>query len=207
MNIHIDTPGGVFGRLIFAGITAWLASDRGRNGLAWFGLGFFFFCFSWIALFCLPDLTLQDEQRRRDDKDHRRLRADAEADRRASERRHREAEARLDRHAQAIGNLEEHVQPPPMPRLTQPGAEVLAEPEEDLAESDLPATDPRFGVHGEAAWYYIDEERQMGPVPFNELRHLWSAERLDLDSYVWCERLDDWKHISEVDDLEDALNA
>lgn len=207
MNIHIDSPGGFIGHMLVCGITAWLAGERGRNGFAWFCIAFFFSCLSWIALFCLPDLHVEEERRRRESKEHRRLRVDAEADRKTMERRHRETAARLDRHAQAIGNLEEHVQPPPMPRLTQPGTQALQEAEEEPVESDLPATDPRFGVHGEAAWYYIDEERQIGPVPFNELRHLWSTERIGLESYVWCERLDDWKHISEVEDLEDALNA
>ncbi len=54
----------------------------------------------------------------------------------------------------------------------------------------------------EKFWYYLDSEHtQQGPVSFEGLKIALSEEKINPQSYVWNEGLDDWKPLSEVTTL------
>jgi hypothetical protein len=51
----------------------------------------------------------------------------------------------------------------------------------------------------ERMWYYMDENRQMGPVPQVRLADLLQQGIIQKDTYVWTEGMADWQPASGVD--------
>jgi hypothetical protein len=48
-------------------------------------------------------------------------------------------------------------------------------------------------------WYYLDPERkQIGPVSFETIQNLYRQGDLITSSYVWCEGMQEWRKIVEL---------
>jgi len=183
--------------LLIGGVTAYVASTKGRNVVGWFVVGFFFNCIGLVLILVIGDEGAQNDLKR----ENRRLREKLRMDRTVADRRHRETEKRLEVHDVALGvdtstpaeRIEEHAEEP------MPGG-PLAE------ESNTPsrAANVRFyQVH----WHYALDSEQQGPVSFEELRDLWIDGVLNSQSLVWNKRLSNWKSIGQVRDLEGELRA
>jgi hypothetical protein len=54
-------------------------------------------------------------------------------------------------------------------------------------------------VVAEKLWYYLDQKNQQyGPMPYAQIKDLLDRQELTIDTYVWCEGMENWKHISEL---------
>lgn len=59
----------------------------------------------------------------------------------------------------------------------------------------------------EKLWYYLDQNHQQyGPVSIIALKELWDTGRLDLNSYVWSEGMNQWEKVDHLSHLKDALH-
>lgn len=64
--------------------------------------------------------------------------------------------------------------------------------------------EPFLDLHDD--WFYLDREnRQKGPVSFEDLAVAWDDGIITVDSYVWCESMEEWKKIKDVPDLLENL--
>jgi GYF domain 2 len=56
-------------------------------------------------------------------------------------------------------------------------------------------------------WFYLDGQRQQqGPMRFEALKSVWGQGRLSIESYVWCDGMENWKKIEELPFLKKALS-
>lgn len=57
-------------------------------------------------------------------------------------------------------------------------------------------------------WFYLDAARQtQGPLPFSELVALWHNNQLTAHSFLWKEGMENWKKISDMNDLYEDLKS
>jgi hypothetical protein len=55
-------------------------------------------------------------------------------------------------------------------------------------------------------WYYYDSRQERkGPVRYELLKTLWQSGGLNEDSFVWCEGMEDWKKIEQMQSLHAYL--
>lgn len=48
-------------------------------------------------------------------------------------------------------------------------------------------------------WYYLDKTgQQFGPISFQTLTRAWEDKKIQEESYVWNENLENWKKFKEV---------
>lgn len=53
--------------------------------------------------------------------------------------------------------------------------------------------------HRQNLWYYLNEKgQQFGPLNFQSLTKAWEEKKIQEETYVWNEGLDDWKKFKEV---------
>lgn len=65
--------------------------------------------------------------------------------------------------------------------------EINAPPKEAVAH--LPHT----------LWYYLDpENNQHGPMSFDALKKAWTSKKINLSTYVWNEKMDEWKVLQNL---------
>ena len=57
-------------------------------------------------------------------------------------------------------------------------------------------------------WYYLDEKRQStGPLTFNELQQCWDEKKIDEQSLIWNETMENWKKVTDVSELKESLTV
>ncbi len=56
-------------------------------------------------------------------------------------------------------------------------------------------------------WYYSHQNRQFGPIPFEQLRQVASTGQLLSTDLVWCDKLTDWQAASTIEGLFPAANS
>lgn len=57
-----------------------------------------------------------------------------------------------------------------------------------------------------ATWFYLDKERrQQGPFSYQELKNLWTARTLSVQTFVWSSGMGDWKRIGDLPELVDSF--
>lgn len=175
--------------VLFGIVCAAIASSRGRSTVGWFLLGFLVPCLALILICVLPDLKAQEEREARLRNENRRLRERVKKDRMVADQRHDVVSQRLGVHDQALhldtseATLENSDGPPPLP---------------ETAETES------FSSH---EWHYADGQQSKGPVSFYDLRMLWRSGSIDETTMVWTEKEDDWKVISLVPGLKEALDG
>jgi len=161
---------------VFGGICAAIASGRGRNTLGWFCVGVVLQCFGIILILVLPDLTVEEERRRRHSLETRRLREQLAKERQVADERHSHVERRLGVHDQALGV--DTARPP------------------ELTNTAAPPALPNAGV-----WFYARGQDRLGPVAAETIRHLLQAQVLNSRSLVWREGMADWQPLGSVDEF------
>jgi hypothetical protein len=58
----------------------------------------------------------------------------------------------------------------------------------------------------EMRWHYLDEEHKtIGPLYFSEILQAWIDGKISIKSYVWQEKMDEWKKIEEISDFKHLL--
>jgi hypothetical protein len=56
-------------------------------------------------------------------------------------------------------------------------------------------------------WFCVDvSKKQLGPMNFTDFKKLWDEKKILPQSYVWTEGMASWLPLSNVPDLESALN-
>lgn len=172
--------------LVFGAITASVATSRGRNGLAWFFIGFFLSCLGLIILLVIPDLKQEQERHKRHSRENRRLREQLKKERAVSDARYEQTERRLGVHDRALG-LDTTGKPIPPP------------------QQQTAALPPGFA---DASWFYMDNEyERQGPISLTELQKLWRSSQVGARTLVWTKSMEDWADLGEVPGLEDALRG
>ncbi|PWU16321.1 MAG: hypothetical protein C5B45_00695 [Chlamydiae bacterium] len=80
---------------------------------------------------------------------------------------------------------------------------VLFQRKKDLKILDPVVHKPQFiPIHlsqRENLWYYLNKTgQQLGPISFQDLTSVWENKKIQEESYVWNEDLEDWKRLKEV---------
>jgi hypothetical protein len=53
--------------------------------------------------------------------------------------------------------------------------------------------------HEEKLWYFLDENKiQVGPMSFDALSKAWNEGKIQENTYVWNDLLDNWQRFQEV---------
>ncbi len=115
----------IFGRPL---IPALMAKSRGRDPVAWYLIGLFFWLIAIILVLVLPDLDKQKAHDQQVDRRALRLQEELDAERRRSEHYRLESERRLDVHDQVLGV---HT------RVALPGAATASPVLVDLSDLDI----------------------------------------------------------------------
>ena len=165
----------VFGsKAIFGIISAVVANNRGRSAAGWFFIGLALDCFGLVLVLALPDLKQEEAKERRQRLENRRLREQLAKERQVSDSRNTNVERRLGAHDEALG-LDTST-PPALPTSTQTP---------QLTDG--------------AQWFYARDNERQGPVTTETVRHLLQANAIDGDTLVWCEGMQDWSTLKEID--------
>lgn len=176
--------------LVSGGITAAIASSKGRNAVGWFFLGFFFSCFAIIALLVLPNLKEIKAKEERLEEENRRIREQVRQEQMRLEAFREQTNQRLERHDQAL-------QMDTAPRADAPlGLGVTA---------GVPPSLPNSGQDDQRPiWFYVKGPNRCGPVTLSALRALFAGGEVNADTLFWRNGLTDWqagRNISEIRNL------
>lgn len=164
---------------VFGAVCASIAASRGRSALGWFCIGFIAPCLGLILVLVLPDLKVDEERQRRMRLENRRLREKLAKERQVADQRHHQISERLDVHDTALGV---DTSPPALPDAARP----------QLTASNDP----------DARWHYALGDEQQGPVTAETLRHLLQANAIDRSTLVWCDGMDEWLPLGDIDDFD-----
>lgn len=50
-------------------------------------------------------------------------------------------------------------------------------------------------------WYFVENGERQGPISKSEVLGFVSSGRINADTYLWTKGMDNWKHLSEIDEL------
>lgn len=166
--------------LVFGIACAVIAPGRGRSPVAWFFIGVLGNCFGLIVLLVIPNLKLEEANKKKQARENRRLREQIAKERQVADHRHRSIERRVSAHDQALDldtssdstAIERSSEVPPLPADT-------------------------------TQWYYASGRERIGPVSAADIRDLISAGSLESSTLVWCSDMDGWEPLADVPDFED----
>ena len=184
---------------LFGLITASIASKKGRSGVGWFFVGFFFTVLGMIISLVVSDLAAEGNRRAESMRERRRLREQLKQERMKSESFRRHAQARLDSHDTSLGV-----------DTRQEGLQLGAgQAPRELADGTGSALPPaRRGAAGpgsqprqERTWMYDMNGAQRGPVPESVLRDMLDHGTIDHETLVWTEGIDDWTAAGRISNL------
>ena len=201
MNIHFN--GGfssLFFGLLFGAICATVADNRGRSQLGWFVGGFFFSIPALILVAVLPNRKHTEQRHRAHAKVSSRLRERMRHDRSVSDRRFGDLERRLEAHDVALG-LDTK------PRSSSAFLEGTAPPGLPGGGTARRSQGLDSGTGSERVWYFSNDSRSRSAAPAYQLRSLYKDGRINGGTLVWTDGMGDWRTLSEVPELEEALRA
>ncbi|MCA8977448.1 MAG: DUF4339 domain-containing protein [Planctomycetes bacterium] len=176
--------------ILFGIICALIASGRGRSGIGWFILGFFLTCIALIILLLIPDLNVENAKSQRQRAELRKLREQVKKERHVADERHTAQRERLDAHDRALGIdtsaadqrlVGAGMAPPPLPAATD-------------SPSDL-------------VWFHADDGERHGPIADAELRQMLRYRRIEPDTLVWRQGMDEWQPANDLPELFGDLPA
>jgi hypothetical protein len=77
------------------------------------------------------------------------------------------------------------------------------EPQEPVIQTAPAIQDHSYLVRD---WFYLDAEpKQQGPVTFDFLKKIWREGQIGIGTFVWCDGMEKWKKIDELDSLKHGL--
>ncbi len=101
-----------------------------------------------------------------------------------------------------------------LPNLNKRGDEEEHKTREEGIEEQSAIIDITTDEKGSAAdlankmWFYLGSKKeQYGPMAIKELKSSWTEHRVNAETYVWCEGLDNWKKIKDLPELVACLNS
>ena len=172
---------------VFGAVVAVIAQSRGRSAAGWFFVGLIAPCIALILVLVLPNMKHEQAQKDRLRKENRRLRERVMKDRQVADERHASTVKRLGAHDAVLG--------------VDTGESAGDRPPEI---ADRPRTST---IDQDSDWHYAatEDSGSEGPVALHELRELWAAGEVGLNSLVWSKGMDDWVAIGDHSDLEEEL--
>lgn len=96
---------------------------------------------------------------------------------------------------------------PPVVAETQQGQpkKTVVNALEPTPSSDIQASVPTHSYLVQD-WFCIDKLRQqLGPMRYDELKHLWQDKKIDDGSFVWSEGMGEWKKIADLSELRHSF--
>jgi len=98
----------------------------------------------------------------------------------------------------------EEASPVPAAMQSQENLTFSTETEETLAPSEMnQVISPSFE---KKLWYYLDREnKQYGPMSFDNLKRVWKEDQITGTTYVWNEEMPDWKPIADLPEVLDKI--
>ena len=183
--------------LIFGSLCALLAHQKGRSSIGWFFIGVFFNLLGLIILLCLSNLREEQDFRRRQDRENRRLREQVRQERAKGEAFRQHAARRLDRHDDKLG-LDTRDGQPMLPDGT-PAPSL--ETGEDAPHSPPPKL-RRARARTTRQWHYMQEGVEVGPVAEEELVGMLKTAQLAPSTLVWSEGMAEWVETRRISALQ-----
>lgn len=177
--------------LVLGGVTAAIASSKGRDPIAWFFIGMLFFCFAIIILLCLPNLKEIKAKEERLEEENRRIREQVRQEQMRLEAFRQQANARFDRHDQAL-----HLD-------TSPRADS---PLGLGAAAGVPPALPNSGQDDQRpVWFYVKASNRCGPVSLAAIRALYAGREINADTLFWRSGMADWQAGRNIPDFRAIL--
>ncbi len=176
--------------MVVGGITAAIASSKGRNPVGWFFLGFFFSCIAIILVLVLPNLKEIKAKEERLEEENRRIREQVRQEQMRLEAFREQTNLRLERHDQVL-------QINTAPRADAPlglGAGAAVPP-------SLPGNAPDNQL---PVWFYVKGSNRCGPVSLGAVRALFTGGEVNAESLFWRTGMHEWqagKNIPEIRNL------
>jgi len=175
--------------VVFGGICAAIAHERGRSPIGWFVVGAIFSCLGLILLLVLPNLKQQEAQQSRMRSENRRLRERLRKERMVSDERHAATNQRLAVHDEALG------------------VDTMGAGEEHGTIDSGGAPPPAPVIDDGTEWYYLEGQSRIGPVRLVDMQRLWGDRRISTETLVWSADMNDWAALRSVESLRKALGA
>ncbi len=177
--------------LAFGGITAAIASSKGRNPVAWFFIGVLFACIAIIILLCLPNLKEMKAKEERLEEENRRIREQVRQEQTRLEAFRQQTNSRLDRHDQVLQLDTAPKADSPLGLGANPG---------------VPPSLPNVGQDDQRpVWFYVKGADRCGPVSLSALRALVAGGEINADTLYWRNGLPDWQPGRNVSELRAIL--
>jgi hypothetical protein len=173
-------------RVVMGIAAAAIASHKGRSTVGWFFIGFFFDLIAIIVVAVLPNLKEQQANKRRQEREQRRLREQLRQERLKSEAYRQYSAARLDVHDNSLG-------------IDTRSPEALTGGDPGAAPIPLAAAAPFIReAPPDGAWYYeLNGERQ-GPVSEGVIKQKLLGNELRPNTLVWTEGFAEWTPANET---------
>lgn len=177
--------------LAMGGITAAIASSKGRNPVGWFFLGALFSCFAIILILVLPNLKEIKAKEERLEEENRRIREQVRQEQMRLEAFRQQTNHRLDRHDQVL-------QIDTAPRADSPlGLGVGA---------GMPPALPGGGQDDQRpVWFYVKGPNRCGPVSLGALRALFAGGEVNAESLFWRSGMTEWQAGRSVPEIRTLL--
>lgn len=197
----------IFG-LIFGIICAAIAHSKGRSAVGWFFVGFLIGLIGLIIILCMSDLKKERNQRMVADRERLRLREQLRQERLKNEAFRAHTTQRLDSHDQVL-QLDTRQTTPLLadqstPTFAPQAKESLPPKQQqqsnalgDLAQQ-VQSTPARPPLPGEAIWHYAKNGQPQGPHTEADIQDMILAKKLNAQSLVWKEGLQEWVAVHSV---------
>lgn len=183
--------------LVLGGLTAGIASSKGRSPLGWFFVGFFFGCIGLIIILCLSNQKEENAKWAAQQVEQQRLREQLRQEQIKNEALRQHTVARLDQHDQSLGVDTRQT----APALTNsPGSPAMATPNLEHTASEPP---PPQGYPADN-WYVDNNGTQDGPYAWPLIYRRAQQGTLTPDTKVWAEGMADWVPAKQVPNLFSA---
>jgi hypothetical protein len=182
--------------LVFGGITAAIASSKGRNPVGWFFCGFFFSCLGLIIILCLSNLKEEQARWNAQNVEQRRLREQLRQEQLKNEALRQHAVARLDQHDQALG-IDTRKTAPALTLTPQetPQSPLIGFP---LSKGNEP---PAPNGYPKQNWYINNNGQQDGPYSWELIYRRAKQGTLLPDTMVWAQGMGEWQPASNIPTL------
>ena len=192
-------------RLVFAVITACIASHKGRSVVGWFFIGLFAELIGLIIILCLSNRKVEEARFQAAETERRRLREQIRQERLKSEVYRQHVTQRLEVHDNALGVDTRSTRALPggtQQALPTDGPEAaLAR----LAGGNDPASAAAAAARSDGAqWYYELSGQTVGPVPEPTVRQMLAAGKIQANSLVWTEGFGQWVPANKVAQFRDV---
>jgi hypothetical protein len=171
--------------IVLSGITAYVASYKGRHAFGWFCLSFLT---GWlyginilvlVVLLIMPNRHKVEARHSHESSWRRRHHESFEQERNMNRQFREHVVNRLDRQDEALGL-------PPVDNLPK-----------ELAASG-PTEVITYPVLGNGSWYLVIEGREQGPYPETEVQNMLSKSEINGDVYAWSEGMQDWQRAGTI---------